>query len=77
MSKKKPGILEKEYNAASFGIAIKMIKDFKYRPWMSNENVVDIDGSRINEEGNVYISSSYKKKKEESSLRFNRKKNVI
>lgn len=46
--------IEKEYQINRFNTAIKMMKDFKYQPWMNNPDVIGKKGERINSQGEIY-----------------------
>lgn len=45
---------EKEYQINRFNTAIKMMKDFRFLPWMNNADVISKNRERINSEGEVY-----------------------
>jgi len=51
---KLPQPTKREYEINAFNTAIKMMRDFRYRPWMSNPDVIGRGGKRINENGEVY-----------------------
>lgn len=49
-----PPATKRDYEIVAFNIAIKMIKCFRYLSWMSNPNVINVTGKRINSDGEVY-----------------------
>ena len=50
-----PSPTKKEYQIAKFNIAIKMIQCFRYHLWMSNPDVINENGERINSEGEIFM----------------------
>ena len=45
---------EREQQINKFNTAINMMKDFGYRPWMTNSDVINEKGERINSNGEIY-----------------------
>lgn len=45
---------EREYRINRFNTAIKMMKDFRFLPWMNNPDVIGRDGERIDRNGQIY-----------------------
>jgi hypothetical protein len=50
-----PPATKRDYEIVAFNIAIKMIKCFRYLPWMSNPDVISVTGKRINSDSEVYM----------------------
>lgn len=46
---------KREYEIGRFYIALSMMKNFKYRSWMSNADVIGPNRERIKPNGEVYI----------------------
>lgn len=50
-----PAATKRNYEIADFYIALKMMKCFCYRQWMSLRHVVGPNGERINSDGQIYM----------------------
>ena len=46
---------KREYQIAKFNVAIKMMQCFRYQPWMSDPDVTNENGERINLQGEIFI----------------------
>jgi len=46
---------KKECIIANFHVARNMIKSFRYRPWMTSNEVIGPNGERIDKTGQIYI----------------------
>lgn len=48
----------RNYEIVQYYIAIKMLKTFRYLPWMSGNEVIGPEGERINQHGEIYTPSA-------------------
>jgi hypothetical protein len=58
---KMPPATRRDYEIVAFNIAINMIKQFGFRPWMSMPDVVSSNGERINLDSEIYTPRFRKK----------------
>lgn len=59
---KPPPGTKRGFEIANFYIALNMIKQFKYLPWMSLCDVIGPKGERINQKGETYMPKFKRKK---------------